>query len=158
MGVLKEWTCIVHGPFESSHAICPNFGCDSKGVSQEFRTPVRIGSQFRKAFDAGIRKSSDMMGGKNFRTARAGDTAYGGDAAKEAGTELLWGDAQVKKVMGRSFAELRSVAAKPLVINKRDGTQIRHERNNAMADAATTAGITQRRLPPIAELSREPIV
>lgn len=72
MGVLKEFVCIVHGEFESSHPICPNYGCDSKGVSQEFRTPVRIGTQFRKAFDAGIRKSSEMMGGKNFRTAKAG--------------------------------------------------------------------------------------
>ena len=156
MGVLKEFVCIVHGEFESSHPICPNYGCDSKGVSQEFRTPVRIGTQFRKAFDAGIRKSSEMMGGKNFRTSKAGDTAYGGEAAKEAGTALLWGD-QCKRVMGRSFAELTSAAAKPLVIQKKDGGEVRHTRNNALADAATTAGITQRRLPPIAELSREPI-
>jgi hypothetical protein len=59
--------------------------------------------------------------------------------------------------MGRSFAELTSAAAKPLVIQKKDGGEVRHTRNNALADAATTAGITQRRLPPIAELSREPI-
>ena len=156
MAVLKEFSCIEHGPFEGSHPICPASGCDSSAVSQEFRTAPTIGSGFVKRFDAGIRKSSDMMGGKNFRTARAGEAAYGGDAAKETGLGVLWGD-ESRKVLGRSFAELTQVAAKPLEVRKRDGSgTIRMDRNNGMREAVAATGLTGRRLPRAADVTAEP--
>ena len=152
----QEWNCLEHGIFDSSHPICPNFGCESKFVTQEFRTAPTIGTSFRKRFDAGIRRSSDLMGGANFRTAKAGEQAFGGQAAKDAGTEVLWGD-QSRKVLGRSFRELQAMAAQPLVVPKRDGSGVlRMDRNNGMADAANEVGITRRRLPKAFEVTADP--
>jgi hypothetical protein len=151
--MIKEWACLEHGAFEASHAICPAFGCDSAHVTQEFRTPVGIKSAWTKRSDAGLRKSSDMYGISNFRSARPGEAAYGGDKARELGQEVLWGN-DIQRKMGHSFSELTSLAAKPLVVNKRDGSgQVRLERNNAMREAATELGITRRRVPHAAEVS-----
>lgn len=161
MGVIKEWECIEHGVFERTHPICPEFGCESASVVRVFITPPHIGTRMVRQFEAGIRKSSDMMGGANFRTARPGENAFGGQAAKDAGTELLWGDQAVKKTMGRSFAELTGIAQQPLVLKddkgqvrrRPDGSELRLDRNNAMREAATEMGITRRRLPLAGELA-----
>jgi hypothetical protein len=154
MSVLKEWRCIEHGEFESSHPICPASGCESKGVAREFRTAPTIGSSFRKRFDAGIRRTSEMMGGANFRTARAGDTAFGGDVGREKGLNLLWGN-ESQRVLGRSFAELTQIAARPLDIKKRDGSVERFERNNAMRETVTSMPtLTRSRLPKPGELTK----
>jgi hypothetical protein len=150
MAVIKEFECIFHGNFEGSHPICPENGCLSEAVTQVFLTPVTIGSQFRKRFDAGMRKSAEMYQIDDWKSAKAGDTSFAGRAP--VGQELLWGDG-CKKVMGRSFAELTGLAAKPLVVEKRDGGQIRLERNNGMREAATEAGITARRLPKAGEVT-----
>jgi hypothetical protein len=152
MAVIKEFVCIEHGEFESTHAICPGSGCDSRHVKQEFRTPVTIRSSTMKRFDAGIRRSSDMMGGKNFRTAKAGEASFGGDVGKQNGMQVLWGD-ESRKVLGQSFAQLSANAHKPLVVPKRDGSgNLVLEKNNAMREAATEMGITRRRLPLAAEV------
>lgn len=152
MAVMKEWNCLEHGEFESTHAICPASGCESRAVKQEFRTPPTIRSGTMKRFDAGIRRSSDMMGGKNFRTAKAGEASFGGDAGKENGMQVLWGD-ESRKVLGQSFAQLSANAHKPLVVPKRDGSgNLVLEKNNAMREAATEMGITRRRLPQAAEV------
>jgi len=144
MSVMKEWACLEHGAFEGSHGICPAFGCDSRAVSQEFRTAVGIRSSATRRTDAGIRKSVDMYGLGNVRSAREGEASYGGDRGKELGMEVLWGD-NVQKKMGRSFAELSSSAQKPLIVPKRDGTgSLRLDKNNAMREAATEYGITRR--------------
>ena len=151
--ILKEWACLEHGPFEGSHAICPALGCDSRAVTQEFRTPVGIRSGLTSRTDAGIRKSSDMYKISNFRSARDGEASYGGDRSKELGMEVLWGN-DVQKKMGRSFAEMSSAAQAPLVVKKRDGSgHVRLDRNNAMREAATELGITRRRMPMAAEVS-----
>lgn len=39
MGVMKEWICFGHGPFESEEAVCPK-GCTL--VERAFRTPVGV--------------------------------------------------------------------------------------------------------------------
>lgn len=49
MGVIKEWICGGHGPFESDEPICPH-GCTA--VRQEFRTPPGIKSNRTKFTDA----------------------------------------------------------------------------------------------------------
>jgi hypothetical protein len=151
VSVIKEFECILHGPFEGSHPICPENGCESASVTQVFLTPVTIGSSFRKRFDAGMRKSADMYQIDDWKSAKAGDTSFAGRAP--VGQELLWGDG-CKKVMGRSFAELTGLAQKPLVVDKRDGSgQLRLDRNNGMREAATEAGITRRRLPKAGEVT-----
>jgi hypothetical protein len=153
MAILKEWTCLEHGPFEGSHPICFHYGCDSRAVKQEFRTPVSIRHGLTSRTDAGIRKSVDMYALGNVRSARDGEASYGGDKGKELGMEVLWGN-DVQRKMGRSFAELSSAAAQPLVVPKRDGSgSVRLERNNAMREAATDLGITRRRIPHAAEVS-----
>jgi hypothetical protein len=153
MAVLREWACLEHGPFEGSHAICPALGCDSRAVSQEFRTPVGIRSGLTKRTDAGIRKSVDMYGLGNVRSAREGEASYGGDKGKELGMEVLWGN-DVQKKMGRSFAEMTGVAQRPLIVKKRDGSgTLRLDQNNAMRQAATELGITRRVVPQAAEVS-----
>lgn len=153
MSVIKEWNCVLHGEFDGSHPICPEMGCDSKAVVREFRTAPTIRSSTMKKFDAGIRRSSDMMKINNFRTAREGEAAYGGDAGKASGLQVLWGS-ESNKVLGRSFAELTAIAQKPLHVPKRDGSgTLSLTRNNAMREAATEAGITRRALPQVGELA-----
>jgi hypothetical protein len=133
-----------HGPFEGSHGICPEFGCDSRAVTQEFRTAPGIRHSATSRTDAGIRKSVDMYKLGNVRSARDGEASYGGDKGKALGMEVLWGG-DVQKKMGRSFAELTGIAQKPLVVPKRDGSgSLRLDRNNAMREAATEYGITRR--------------
>lgn len=151
--MIKEWACLEHGAFEGSHAICPEYGCNSAHVSQEFRTPVGIRSSATRRTDAGIRKSVDMYRLGDVRSARDGEASYGGDKGKELGMEVLWGS-DVQKKMGRSFAELTGIAQKPLEVKKRDGSgTLRLDRNNAMREAATELGITRRRVPHAAEVS-----
>lgn len=153
MAVLKEFNCLLHGIFDCTVPICPSFGCNSRAVVREFRTAPTIRSAGMKHFDAGIRRTSDMMQINNFRTARAGEAAYGGDVGKDTGLKVLWGS-DVQKTMGRSFAELSSTAAQPLRVPRRDGSgDIVDTRNNAMRAAATEAGITHRRLPQVGELT-----
>src|ERR1700704_1285016 len=96
---VKEYECEVHGAFECTHPICPAFNCDSKKVKQVFITPPNIGSGQLKLFDKGIRKSAEMYGISNFRSAREGEAAYGGEAALRSGQALLWGD-NIKKALG----------------------------------------------------------
>ena len=152
MAVIKEWACLEHGEFDSTHPICPASGCDSRAVKQEFRTAPTIRSGMMKRFDQGIRRSSDLMGGKNFRSAKSGEAAYGGDAGKENGMQVLWGD-DSRKVLGQSFVQLTKRAAQPLVVPKRDGSgDLVLSRNNAMREAANEMGITKRRLPQAAEV------
>jgi hypothetical protein len=152
-GVIKEWNCLLHGEFDGTHPICPSHGCRSLAVVREFRTAPTVRSNGMKKFDAGIRRTADMMKLGNLRTARAGEAAYGGDAAKQKGLEILWGQ-DVQKTMGHSFAELASIAQRPLTVPRRDGSApIVETRNNGMRGAATEAGITGRRLPQIGELA-----
>jgi hypothetical protein len=146
---MREWTCLEHGEFDGTHAICPAFGCDSEHVSQEFRTPIGIGTDFRKRFDQGMRKSADMYGASDWKSAKAGDTSFEGRADPALGQKLLWGD-ECKKVMGHSFSELAQVASKPLL---GQGGEVILKHNNGMREAATVAGITRRRLPQVHEVS-----
>jgi hypothetical protein len=149
--ILKEWCCIEHGEFEGSHGICPASGCNSKFVKQEFRTPVGIRTDYMKRFDAGIKKSADMYKIDNFKSAKAGETSFAGRAPAGA-PQVLWGN-ESQKVLGKSFAELTQVAAKPFAVKKRDGSEIVLTRNNAMREAATEANITSRRLPQAHEVT-----
>jgi hypothetical protein len=148
---MKEWNCLEHGEFVGTHPICPGNRCRSKFVTQEFRTPVGIGTDFRKRFDAGMRKSADMYQIDDFKSAKAGDTSFAGRAAPGS-PQVLWGD-ESKKALGHSFAELTAIAAKPLSVKKRDGEVLTLTRNNAMREAATSIGITQRRLPKAHEVT-----
>jgi hypothetical protein len=156
--ILKEWACLEHGPFEGSHAICPAMGCDSRAVSQEFRTPVGIRHGNTSRTDAGIRRSVDMYSLGNVRSARDGEASYGGDRGKDLGLEVLWGN-DVQKKMGRSFAEMTGAAQAPLVVPKRDGSGVvRLDKNNAMREAATEYGITRRAgAPRAAEVSGDKV-
>lgn len=149
---MKEWNCLEHGPFDCTHAICPEPGCDSEHITQEFRTPVGIGTDFRRRFDAGMRKSADMMQINDWKSAKAGDTSFAGRADPALGQKLLWGD-ESKKVIGHSFAELTQIAQKPLAVKARDGSEKVLTRNNGMAEAATAAGLTRRRLPQAHEVT-----
>lgn len=153
LGVIKEFRCLDHGEFEASHAICPALGCDSRMVVREFRTAPKVGTQFVKRFDAGIKHSADMYRISDFRSAREGEAAYGGNVKDVNGNGVLWGD-QCRKVLGRSFSELSQIAQKPLVVERRDGSgAVTLTRNNALADAAESAGLTGRRLAKPGELS-----
>jgi hypothetical protein len=146
---MKEWSCFEHGPFDGTHSICPSYGCDSAHVTQEFRTPIGIGTDFRKRFDAGMRKSADMYQTNNWKSAKAGDTSFEGRADPTLGQKLLWGD-ESKKVLGRSFSELTQIASKPLL---GAGGEVIMTRNNGMQEAANVAGITRRRIPQAHEVS-----
>jgi len=144
---VKEWECAEHGCFERSHPICPAMGCESENVKQVFLTPPMIASGKLKRFDAGIRKSADMMGINNFRSARPGEAAYGGDEAKKRGLEMLWGD-DVKRILGVDMGTLSAAAQQPLTVGNQTLT-----RNNGMREAATELGITRRTIPRAGEVT-----
>jgi hypothetical protein len=152
MSVTKEWECMEHGTFECSHPICPALGCDSKLVKRVFLTPPNIGSSELKRFNEGIKKSADMYGINNFRTARAGEAAYGGEAAKAASTQVLWGD-DIQKTLGLNMGDLTARAQQPLTVTKPDGSKETLTRNNPMREVATELGITRRALPKAAEVT-----
>jgi len=148
--VLKEWSCFEHGPFDGTHAICPAYGCDSAHVTQEFRTPVAIGSEFRKRHEAGMRKSAEMYQISDFKSAKAGDASFAGRSDPSLGSRVLWGD-ECKRVIGHSFSELTQVAQKPFLGR---GGEVIMTRNNGMSDAATSAGTTRKPLPEPGERSQ----
>jgi hypothetical protein len=146
MAVLKEWACIIHGPFESTHAICPGEGCDSSAVVREFRSAPAFKSDYTKRTDAGIRRSADMYRINNFRSAKEGEAAYGGDKAKAMGTEIIWGT-------GPQFQKMMAGAGQPLTVHDRGGAAHTLTENNAMREAAREAGITRRKLAQAGEVT-----
>ena len=152
MAILKEWKCAQHGSFDSTHPICPNFGCDSAHVEREFRTPVSIGSAGTRRTDASLRKSAEMMGINNWKSAREGESSFAGRSQQndDVGSRVLWGD-ESRQVLGKSFQELTGLAQQPFVVKKADGSIDTLTRNNALAEAATEMGITRRALPKAAE-------
>src|ERR1700678_378924 len=107
MGVMKEWRCFDHGEFDSTHPICPASGCDSRAVLREFRTAPTIGSRMVRQHHEGLKRSREMYKISNFRTARAGEAAHGGQTDTQG--RVLWGD-ESRKVLGKSFAELTQTA------------------------------------------------
>jgi hypothetical protein len=141
LGVIREYRCLEHGEFEASHPICPAMGCESRSVWQEFRTAPNIGTSMVRKHNAGMKRTSDMMRIANFRSARANESAYGG----EKGRGLLWGD-DCRKVLGRSFGELSGLAASQAQLGDL-------RRNNGMADTAEAAGVTTRRVAKPGELT-----
>lgn len=142
MSVWKEWECPLHGYFEGTHPLCPEIGCVAD-CKQVFLTPPTISDGTLKRFNEGLKKSSDSYGINNFRSARAGETAYG-----SGGKGMLWGD-EVKRVLGVDMAALVSSAAKPLDVTLADG---RHERvEKSVMRELGGEGITQRVLPRPAE-------
>ena len=149
--MIKEFCCIAHGYFEGSHPICPHLGCDSSEVTQVFLTAPKIMSGKTKRFDVGIRRSSDLMRINNFRSAKEGETSFAGRAEDAPlGMELLWGN-DVQRKMGKNFSELTTAAQQPLSVRTGRGVETLTQ-NNAIADLATTAGITKRVLPRAAEV------
>jgi hypothetical protein len=146
MAIIREWKCARHGDFEGSHPLCPEMGCDSARVERAFRTPVAIGQGKYARFDAGLRKSADMMGIDNWKTARPGETGFAGRAP--IGARVLWGD-EVAKEMGAPLAEQMAVAARPLSVAGKDpATDPYLTVNNGMRATANELGITKAVRPP----------
>jgi hypothetical protein len=138
--ILHDFKCAKHGLFERSHPICPHLGCDSSEVTKVFlRAPGTVSSATRR-FDAGIRNSAERMGISNFRSARAGEAAYGG----QAGKGLLWGDDVAKAFPGMNFAQLQQRAAAGATMRLRNGETVTIP--DGMRQAAAS-GITERVLP-----------
>lgn len=142
MSVWKEWECPVHGYFESTHPICPEISC-VEDCRQVFLTPPTISDGTLKRFDASTKKSVDMMGLGNIRTARAGEAAYG-----NSGNGMLWGD-DVKRVLGVDMSQLQAAAATPLKVTRRDG-KVETIDKSVMRELGAE-GITKRVLPRPAE-------
>ena len=142
--ILKDWRCPHHGDFESTHPICNGSGCDSAAVTQIHLRPPAFKSDATKRFDAGIAKTAAGMNLTNLRSARAGEAARGGEAAKAAGTELLWGD-DTRKILGQSFSQLTQKAAQPFVYQKEGQEPIVLTENNGMREAARAARLTDDR-------------
>lgn len=144
MSVMKEWECPTHGCFESTHPLCPEIGCERE-VKRVFLTPPTVSDGMLKRFDRGIKKSVDMMGLGNLRSARGGEASYG-----NGGAGVLWGD-DVKRVLGVDMEALRQAAATPLTVTHRDGRK--ETVDKSVMREMGQAGITQRVLPKPAELT-----
>jgi hypothetical protein len=105
MPIIHEWFCADHGAFEGSHGICPHFGCASREVIKEFRTPRGLKSHATKRFDAGIARTAEAYGQSNFRSAnREGDTSK-----VIADGPVLWGDAG-SKFLGKPLTQAAAPA------------------------------------------------
>ena len=155
MAILKEWRCATHGSFDSTHPICPNFGCDSSQVEREFRTPVSVGSSLTRRTDASLRKSAEFMGISNWNSAKEGESSFAGRAVQEnetVGSKVLWGN-ETEKVLGRALPQLIGMAQQPFHHTRPDGTEVTLTRNNALAEAASEMGITTRALPKAREIT-----
>ncbi|HEX8783332.1 MAG TPA: hypothetical protein VF764_08175 [Steroidobacteraceae bacterium] len=144
MSVIKEFSCKVHGPFESTHPICLEVGCEAE-VVREFRTPPSIGSEYLKRFDKGIKQSVDMMKLGNLRTARAGEAAYG-----NGGKGMYWSD-EVKTALGVDMAGLVNAASRPFKITYRDGRE--ETLPKSVMRELGADGMTKRVLPKPAEIT-----
>jgi len=151
MAIIKEWKCARHGGFEGTHAICPHMGCDSENVTREFRTPVSVSQGKYARFDAGLRKTSEMMNIPDWKTARAGEQGFAGRAP--IGQELLWGD-DVKAVMGKPMGEMVQAAQAPLVASVGQGPSDPYiTNNNGLRALANTSPVLSTPLPK-AEITR----
>lgn len=141
MSVLKEWCCIAHGDFDASHPICPCDGCDSSEVTRVFRTAPSLSKGKYKRFDQGLRKSSEMMGIDNFKTAKEGESAFAGRGTDAPpGSEVLWGgDAQKK--LGMAFPALTEMAKRPLNVAAHDRYS---QSNNGIAGVMNESSRLQR--------------
>lgn len=144
--VIKEFKCEAHGVFDSSHPICPAFGCRSEKVERVFITPVGIKSEFVTRHEQGIKKLAAAYGQTDFKTARAGESSI----KHPVGSELLWGT-DVKKKLGMDMGQLTAQTAQPFTVTHKDGKQ--ETVPHGMRLAATELGITQRVLPPAGELT-----
>ena len=132
-------------------------GCLSENVTREFRTPVSLSKGQYNRFDRGLRKTADMMGVSNWKTARPGESSFAGRGVDAPlGTEVLWGNEVAKHpaMGGRSFAALTAEAARPLDTSQ---LSLSPEKaavdpfvrvNSGMRAAATTLGVTRKSLPP----------
>ena len=150
MAVMKEFKCKKHGSFEGTHPICPQMGCDSEHVEREFRTPVSVSQGKYQRFDAGLRKTSEMMDIPNWKTARAGEVGFHGRAP--IGQEVLWGD-DVKNVMGKPFAQMTQEAGASLNVPGKDANDPYVTHNNGLRAVANTTPIFNAPLPK-AEITR----
>lgn len=146
MSVLKEWKCAKHSVFESSHPICPAFGCDSSKVERAFITPVGIKSEFVSRHEKGIKRLAAAYGQSDFKTARAGESSV----KHPVGQQVLWGN-DIQKHLGMDMNALTAAAARPFVVEKADGSK--ETVPQGMRLAATDLGLTQRVLPPAGELT-----
>lgn len=150
MAIMKEWKCEKHGHFEGTHPICPQMGCDSENVERAYLTPVSISAGQYKRFDAGLRKTSEMMNIPNWKTARQGEVGFEGRAP--LGQEVLWGD-EVKTVMGKPFGEMVQQAQAPLSVPGKEANDPYLTHNNGLRAVANTTPIFNAPLPK-AEITR----
>ena len=157
MSIMKEWKCALHGAFDGTHPICPEMGCMSEHVEREFRTAPAYHNGLTARTDRGLRKSADMMGISNWKSARMGESSFAGRGVDAPlGTEVLWGNEVAKHpaMAGRSFAQLATAAAQPLdarqlgITPEKAAVDPYLTKNNGMRAAATTLGVTKRALPP----------
>lgn len=141
MAIIHEWKCAVHGPFEGSHPICPEFGCDSESVVKEIRTPRGFKSDATKRTDAGVKRTAEVYRQSDIRSAHEGESSKAGNRS----AELLWGD------RGRDI--LQSAMSQPSSHTYRDAKGRDHVVHSGMRMAAEEAGITKRPLP-VAEVTQ----
>ena len=59
--ILKEWTCLAHGNFDSFWPKCPA-GCEGKIVRRAFRTPPGVTSPQTKGVDGTLRQLAAEYG------------------------------------------------------------------------------------------------
>jgi hypothetical protein len=127
--VIKEWKCQEHGTFEATHAICPHLGCESEKIERVFLTAPGLKSDRTKFNDASFQKIADNNG---FTDMSNKDGHFVGNRGNNPGA-AIWGQSILNN------HSLMSQAKAPLVITKKDGTQLSVS-NNGLANAAGVVG------------------
>lgn len=155
-GVIKEFRCAVHGDFEASHPICPAYGCRSESVERVFLTAPVIGTGVVRRTEAGMAETAARLGITNWKSAqRPGDVSFHGRGAQAVysggdaplGTEVLWGDASVQKVMGKPLAQMAGETQRQLDVGGKAAGDAYTRVNNGMRATANTTRIFNGVLP-----------
>lgn len=150
MAVLHDFECAKHGVFEGTHAICPHLGCDSAKVKMVFLKAPGYLSAGTKHFDRGMKQTAQQMNLPNLRSAKEGDTAYGGHSQGK----IMWGQEGMQHFGGAeamATASQTSIAQTNAYVdarNKADRSKQRPHVADGMRTTATDQGLTKRVLPP----------
>lgn len=140
MPIIHEWFCAQHGEFEGSHPICPHLGCDSAEVVKEHRTPPKLKSDTTKRTDAGLKRTAEMYGQSNFKSAREGESSK----ANSRADGMLWGD-QAAQFIGKPLTQAHQEVA--YTFKDKEGKAQQWVDRGGMRTVASEVGITQRVLP-----------
>jgi hypothetical protein len=122
---LFDWKCPRHGVFESSHPICPEMGCNHKGVEKIFLKAPGFKSDMTKRTDAGFEQTASKLNMTDMSNRNGNSVKQNASTA----TSTHWGTENIG-----GMQSMRTMAATA--------------GESGLATAARSTGFDKRKLPP----------